>query len=360
MANARRWLAGDAARSALPALALALVAFFLSTEVLFQSGHWTTWETRDVLSAWLEYLAELCVLTGILYATYRVMEAAARRYAFVEWVRLVAIATALYGSSFAYALGSAMWRNRMAVPPDGWFAAAIAGRWAVIAIYAVLIQSLWQRVNRIEQASANGQRAAETLARELQSMKLQLLKAQIEPHFLFNTLANVRRLYAMEPDRGQQMMQSLKRYLRVALPGVRRDRTTLSDELDLVRDYLALIGVRMSQRLSYQVVDASGRSDIAFPAMVILTLVENAIRHGIEPSATGGHVEVRASADHGELLISVRDNGAGLGSAQSGGTGVGLSNIRNQLRAGFGGAARLQVRAADPGVEATVTIPLPQ
>ena len=196
--------------------------------------------------------------------------------------------------------------------------------------------------------------------RERLQLRLQLLQAQIEPHFLFNTLANVRRLYRTDPNRGGQMMASLKRYLQAALPGVRRDHPTLADELALVRSYLELISIRMGSRLDFEVSDESGRGSAAFPSMIVLTLVENAIKHGVEPSADGGRVTVRASArEGGELEVAVADDGVGLGGAQSSGTGVGLANIRSQLQSFYGAGARLVIAAATPGVVARIVIARP-
>ena len=197
---------------------------------------------------------------------------------------------------------------------------------------------------------------SEQLAGDERELELQLLKAQIEPHFLFNTLANVRRLYRVQPHSGAQMMAHLKGYLRAALPGLRRSNPSLGDELALVQDYLALLKVRMGERLSYRVEDSSGLAELDFPPMVVLTLVENAVRHGLEPVSGGGHVDVQARIVDGCLQVTVIDDGVGLDSGSAGGTGVGLSNVRRQLQACYGHAAKLQIGSSGRGVAARIVM----
>jgi signal transduction histidine kinase len=337
---------------------IALVTFFLSTQMFFQPNLLDFWTPADVAVAWLQYLAELSILALAMGLAYAAVDAVWRRVGGgAQWVRLAAMAVALYVTALLYELAAAALRNRLAVAPDVSFALVTALRWAVVGFYAVLVQTLWKRVRQADAQALAAEAGADHLVRERLQLRLQLLQAQIEPHFLFNTLANVRRLYRTDLNRGSQMMASLKRYLEAALPGVRRDDATLADELALVRSYLELISVRMGSRLAFDVSDESGQGGAPFPSMIVLTLVENAIKHGVEPSPHGGRVTVRALArDGGGLEVAVADDGVGLGGAQSSGTGVGLANIRSQLQSFYGAGARLVVAAATPGVVARIVI----
>jgi hypothetical protein len=340
--------------------ALALGGFAtlcLSLQMLLQSTLFEFWTPWEIATAWLEYLGEQGGLALLLYAAYLGLDAACLRWRAGRWQRLAWMTLAFYALALGYTLLGMGWRSRFAVAPDLGFAAVLAGRLAIVAAYLVGVQTLWLRARDAEARAQQARLAAATLERESRQRRLQLLRAQLEPHFLFNTLANMRRLYRTEPERAGPMMQSLKCYLRAALPRVRRDDATLGDELALVQAYLMLISMRMPARLAWHVDDASGCAGLAFPPMLVLTLVENAIRHGIEPSPTGGRVDVSAQARGGWLSVHVRDSGVGLDAAQPSGTGVGLTNARSQLRARFGPQARLALLRRQPGVEAVITLP---
>lgn len=344
------------ARQRTALLVVAVLVFYLSTQMFFQPHLLDFWTPSDLAGAWFEYLLELSAMAVVMGLVYCAADVACRHWRLTTWTRLAGLGLALYAASFGCVLATAALRNWHAVALDVSLALAESLRWAVIGLYLVATQALWRRVRETDAQALAAEAGAESLVREHQDLRLQLLKAQIEPHFLFNTLANVRRLYRTDTGRGEQMMASLKRYLHAALPGVRRDDATLADELALVRAYLALIAVRMGGRLAYEVRDDSGRGAMPFPAMVVLTLVENAIKHGIEPSPDGGHLEVHAIANGGGLAISVRDDGVGIGGADSGGSGVGLANIRSQLQSRYGAGARLEVLGGERGVVATITI----
>jgi sensor histidine kinase YesM len=354
MRSGNPWFAPSNPRRAL--IAAALLTLYLSTQILFQPDPFDFWTPLDVAWSWLQYLGDLSTLAISMLSAYFVVDWwCKRRRASAAW-RLATMALALYGAAVLFTLASASLRNHLAVAPDISFAFASAARWGIIGFYAVAIEALWRRVSDTDHRAIAAESEAEALWRQHDQLRLQLLKAQIEPHFLFNTLANVRRLYRTEPERGGHMMASLKRYLHAALPSVRRQESTLADELALVRSYLDLISVRLGARLAWGVTDASDFGARPFPPMVVLTLVENAIRHGVEPSEHGGRVEVRATGDAGVLEVSVADDGVGLCGTQSSGTGVGLANIRGQLQSRYGPHARLSIRGAAPGVVATITI----
>ena len=188
--------------------------------------------------------------------------------------------------------------------------------------------------------------------------QLALLQAQIEPHFLFNVLGSVRRLYHTRPQAGSEAIASLMRYLRAALPQLRSQSGCLGDEFELARAYLDLCKVRMGARLSVSLEADPALLAAEFPPMLLITLVENAIKHGVEPAARG-HVSVSARRRRRMLEVSVLDDGAGFGAAGSDGTGVGLANVQRQLAARYRGKAQLILEAREPrGAIATICIPL--
>jgi signal transduction histidine kinase len=186
--------------------------------------------------------------------------------------------------------------------------------------------------------------------------QLQVLLAQIEPHFLFNSLANLRRLLRTDPDAGLAMLADLKRYLEVALPRMRAAQSTLGREAELVRAFLAVHQVRMGTRLQVEVDVPTPLEARTMPPMMLLTLVENALKHGLNPLPEGGVIRLSASAVDGRLQVSVADTGRGLVPGSGGGTG--LANIRGRLRAAYGAAASLTLRLNQPrGVVATIVLP---
>lgn len=189
--------------------------------------------------------------------------------------------------------------------------------------------------------------------------QLQALTAQIEPHFLFNTLATVKRLYETTPERGREMMLRLTQYLRAALPGMRRNVTTLLEETAAVRSYLELLEMRMGTRLRFEILVPPDLGRAQLPTLLLQTLAENAIKHGLGPLPAGGHICVRARAEGQVLVLEVQDDGRGF--VGSGGSGVGLANIRARLAALHGTQAALDLQAAQPrGVLARVRLPLQQ
>lgn len=204
---------------------------------------------------------------------------------------------------------------------------------------------------------ADAECCRETLHAQMVEARLSALQAQIEPHFLFNTLANVKRLYETVPHQGREMLSSLISYLRAALPSMRQSGSTLARELDLARSFLTILKMRMGERLDFSIDADPALADAQVPPMVLPTLVENAIKHGLSPLPEGGRIDIAARRDGDDLLIDVRDNGAGFSS--TGGSGVGLANTRSRLAALFGPRANLALSAAAPrGVQASLRIPL--
>ena len=194
------------------------------------------------------------------------------------------------------------------------------------------------------------------LQAQMMEAHLSALQAQIEPHFLFNTLANVKRLYETVPAQGREMLSSLINYLRAALPSMRQSGSTLERELELARSFLTILKMRMRERLDFAIDEDPALAGARVPPMVLPTLVENAIKHGLSPLPEGGRIDIRARRDGNDLVVEVRDDGAGF--SGSGGTGVGLANTRSRLAAIYGGRAGLELASGTPrGVVARIRLP---
>ncbi|GHC01552.1 sensor histidine kinase [Thermomonas carbonis] len=219
-----------------------------------------------------------------------------------------------------------------------------------------IVRAITRRIGerrRGEQASA-AQTATE---KELTEAKLNLLHAQVEPHFLYNTLASAQLLTRSDPVRAEAMLGHLIQYLRRSLPNVEGEMSTLGAELERALAYLEILKVRMGDRLDVQTDVAEALRTTPMPAMMLQTLVENAIKHGLEPRTGGGTVWIRARRDDNTVAVTVADNGEGFNSKTSG-TGIGLKNVRERLRLRYAGAANLAVVANFPaGVAATLTVP---
>jgi signal transduction histidine kinase len=240
---------------------------------------------------------------------------------------------------------------------SGW--PSIFTRFALVAGLLVVVGEF----HRAEVRSLEAMRAADANRAALEQQTLQArvktLEAQIEPHFLFNTLATVRRLYETDAAAGEGMLERLMRYLEVALPSMRSEHSTLEREATLIESYLELQRVRMGRRLAYGLDIPPALRRLEVPPMMLLTLVENAIKHGLAPQREGGRVDVRARLDGESLLLVVADTGRGFGSETSGG-GTGLANIRARLAAMFGPAAQLMLTPNEPrGIQATIRMPRP-
>ncbi len=198
--------------------------------------------------------------------------------------------------------------------------------------------------------------------------QLQLLQAQIEPHMLFNTLANLQGLIAIDVDRAQHMLEQLIRYLRATLSSSRLEQTKLENEFELIHAYLELLTIRMGKRLRYQIDLPTELRQHSIPPMLLQPLVENAIKHGLEPKVEGGEIHVSANIEAPFLHIRISDTGLGLGAHYDENkthpqhhSHVGNANIRERLNALYGDMARLHLEQnPEMGVTAHLYLPLAQ
>jgi LytS/YehU family sensor histidine kinase len=200
-------------------------------------------------------------------------------------------------------------------------------------------------------------REAEALSTLLAKAELALLEAQIEPHFLFNTLAHVKRQYRIDANAADHMLAALIEYLDRALPALRRADWTLGDELDLIRVYQDILVQRFGTRLQFSITCSDTYHTFRIPALTIATLVENAVRHGVAPKTEGGSISIHTERVENALFIEVCDDGVGL--QYSSGKGLGLATVRARLRSAFGDKSLLLIEQRQPnGVRAEIRIPI--
>ena len=236
--------------------------------------------------------------------------------------------------------------------------------WLISLVAGVVISSYFYLQGKSE--------ALQTRVRQVQAeaseAQLRLLLTQLEPHMLFNTLANLRVLVGLDPDRAQQMLDHLIAYLRATLSASQAIEHPLQVEFDRLADYLELMAVRMGSRLSFKLELPPDLRQACIPPLLLQPLVENSIRHGLEPQVAGGSITVSArqegGAQHPSLVITVADTGVGLQGLKSDqpqdrGRGFGLTQIRERLRTLYGQAGKLTLCSAEPvGTLATVQLPL--
>jgi len=196
------------------------------------------------------------------------------------------------------------------------------------------------------------------LERQALDTRLRLLQAQVAPHFLFNTLANVQALVDAGSPRASLVLRSLVQYLRAAVPLLHESAQTVEREVELVRPYLELMQMRMPDRLQYAMKVDPAALQVRCPPTTLLTLVENAVRHGIDPSEDGGRIDIDVARTGDRCVIRVTDTGVGLQRAANG-LGTGLATLRERLQLMFGGAAQVRVIADGPnGLAAEVDMPV--
>jgi len=196
------------------------------------------------------------------------------------------------------------------------------------------------------------------LSKEKEALEanLKLLQAQIEPHFLFNTLSNILSLIDTSPDRGKTMLVDLIHYLRTSLSRTRHDLITLNQEIEIIQAYLNILKIRMGDRLRFRIELPDNLREQPFPPMLLQPLVENAVKHGLEPQIQGGEILIRIEEKDGLIRAEIIDSGTGLTSYSE--AGVGMTNVRERLRLLYGERGRLVIEENKPrGVKAVIEVP---
>jgi len=224
---------------------------------------------------------------------------------------------------------------------------------------------LWEAIEATRKKEVERRERAELQAnvdraeRERTTAELKALRAQVEPHFLYNTLSNVVSLIEREPATAKYMTERLIGYLRHTLDASRRENATVGDELAIIADYLEILRLRMGERLWYEVAADDATRALPLSPMLLQPLVENAIKHGLEPKIEGGRITVSAVVQDGRLNIVVEDTGLGFGVAtDTAGSGSGLANVRGRLKAIYGDAARLSIEQPEAGTRIRLSLPI--
>jgi sensor histidine kinase YesM len=214
------------------------------------------------------------------------------------------------------------------------------------------------RESRAAEALHRAEAERHLLSRHAVESELKLMQAQVEPHFLFNTLASVQFLTETDPPQASRMLGHLLAYLRAALPQLRRQSTTLGQEIQLAEAYLNILRMRMGPRLDFTIDVPAALRGHPFPPVLLISVVENAVTHGLEPQADGGRVTIAAHRDGDRLFVTVTDTGSGLSGESQPGQGLGLSNVRDRLAALFGTRGRFTLdEGVERGARATIEIP---
>lgn len=242
-------------------------------------------------------------------------------------------------------------------------AALMAGLSAGLLYAAVVGVIVYLRTQHV--AVANRRLASEKqqsdVSRQLVETRLRVLQAQIEPHFLFNTLASAQQLAQKGAPDAATLIGHLVRFLRTSIPSMRDESTPLKHEFEQVAAYLAIMQTRMGDRLSFSVSSAPEVQPRPLPPALVMTLAENAVKHGIEPAEKGGRIDIEARLAQSNLVITVKDTGVGLSVVDNKehGSGMGLSNIAQRLQVIYGDAAQVRLEQNVPsGCVATLTIPV--
>lgn len=216
----------------------------------------------------------------------------------------------------------------------------------------------WEQ-KKVEEIMARENLKVLSREKQLVQAQMRMLQAQIEPHFLFNTLANIQSLIARSPDKASLMMDNFIAYLRESLTASRAHEGTVQQEFTLIRHYLDLIKIRMAHRLNYTLDLPPEIATLPMAPMLLQPIVENAIKHGLEPKVEGGSVSVAARIESRRMLVTVDDDGLGFSEfADSKGTGVGLANLRERLAVLYDGRATIDIADANPGTRIRISLPL--
>ncbi|THD62871.1 histidine kinase [Phenylobacterium sp.] len=351
------WSDWTAAREPWPAARIFIwagaIGLVMSTEFFAQPFVWRSWTLDDILLGWLPILADRLVVAGAMAAC---MVAAGWRPARSLGLRgaqfaLAALAGATAGEGLRRVLHLYGERDDLAATLGRIAAWTLAGSalggivaaWRFGADYAATAEAAQMRAARLRQLTT--------------ATQLEALQRQIEPHFLFNTLATIKRLGVTSPREGRQLLSRFLDFTTATLSAEREAETTLGQELDLAKAYLDVCAARMGERLTVVWdVDEAAR-DRRFPALMLGTLLENALKHGLAPVEAGGTITVSARRRGPRLEVAVADSGSGL-TGQASGAGIGLANLVARLRLLYGPAAAFALEPQPQGgVRAVIGVP---
>jgi len=315
------------------------------------------WES-DLLGLWLRTFSLGAVLLGV----FGLLEQWPRRLP--RWLARWALQVMGVGLSVPVTVFFIYVASTEAGAPGFWMEEKRLAGFAMFTVMGVLLAP-WIALSALvkqreawvtEQALAFELERSE-LARQALDARMRLLSAQVQPHFLFNTLSNVLALVETGSPRAAEVLQSLIAYLRAAVPRLNEAASTLGQELQLVRAYLELMHLRMPDRLQFEIAAEPGVETLRCPPMTLLTLVENAVRHGIDPSEEGGHIAIRVRRVGARCQLQVSDTGVGL-QVTGRGLGTGLAALRERLQLVFDGAVQLELREVQPhGVSVELELP---
>jgi len=275
-------------------------------------------------------------------------------------LKMIAVVTGLglvgglYGGAVAVMAKGDSWQHFMDILPNVLICVGF-GVLLLVALPGVVVTMVRNRHFALLAAQLKHEAEQERLARELSETQLRLLRAQIEPHFLFNTLGAVQQLAEQGAPRAAELTAHLIDFLRASMSDMRCEQVSLATEFGLVESYLAVMQIRMGERLRFRIDLPSSLAATRIPSMLVLTLAENAIKHGIEPSLRGGDITVTAQEDANQIRIAVHDSGVGM--SDTPGNGTGLENVLSRLRLAYGESASLALSEAEPGLLAELLIP---
>ena len=357
----RRWRPSTLRNLILTGIMCAVIAALISITIAAFGGRLTWQRIYEITTVTLA----IGYTQHYVYKFFITM--ARRRQSWARWVMhpaFLGLVLPVGGIYIGYSIGLAIvTRGTVFRFNEGWREFVFASCIAVAIGWA-----LWETVEANRKREVEARERAELEAsvaradRERATAELKTLRAQVEPHFLYNTLSNVVSLIEREPKTAKHMTERLIGYLRHTLDASRREHATVGDELEIIADYLEILRVRMGERLWYSLEASDAVRAMALSPMLLQPLVENAIKHGLEPKIEGGNVTVSARVEEGVLRMEVTDTGLGFGVAtDTSGSGSGLANVRARLKALYGDAAKLTIdQLAEPvtGTKISLFIPI--
>ena len=334
-------------------LLAATFALGMSLQFLAQLFVWRNWPVDEVLEGWLYVLRDRLVVA--LSIAFAILLLGVTRSPLLR-IRAALLAISVFlGALVGERLVQLLYGGHDSLAE--WLTHAL--RWSAVSLAVTAAYYLWRNSADSREQLRREELRRQSVEQQLTSTRLTALRKQIEPHFLFNTLATVRRLHQTAPENGAQMLANFIDYLARLLPMLERSEVQLGDETDLVHAYLSVIQIRMSERLTVSLDIPSAVRRALIPPLSVATLVENAIKHGIAPLSHGGAIEITASNKNGMLEILVSDNGVGFKTNMGGGSGIGLYNVRTRLTTLHGTKASLEVFANPKvGVGARLSLPI--